>query len=369
MRVRYTPDVFRFQVAGGVSRYFVELTKGLRREGIDARIGAGLHINDLLDGVAGASGMNIRRLRPERLRQAVSKVVDHGLTAWDLARTGQSDIVHPTWYPPKLELLPHRGGRVVTVFDMIPERYPELSIRSAEATRRKRAWVGAADHVLVISDHTRRDLIELFDVEPERVTVTHLAADRPSCERTPMTAGNGPSFLLYVGDRRPPYKNVARMFESFAEADVPDDLILLCVGAPIASASESRELHRLGLESRVVFRAATDRELDGLYRRAVALVYPSLYEGFGLPPLEAMTRGCPVIASNAASIPEVVGDAALVVDPTDVEALARSMGGVLDPDVRRSLVEAGQRRAADFSWEATVEQTLTVYRDVVGVRA
>ena len=366
MKVRYTPDVFRFQRAGGVSRYFVELARGLGSMGVDAKVIGGLHISDLLGSVRGSVGLNVGRLRPERARQATTKGVDYVLTAAIIESLGRGDVLHPTWYPPRLEGLPKRAHLVVTVFDMIHERYPDLSIGSDGTSRWKRAWVQRADHVIVISEQTRRDLVECFSVPPDKVSVTHLAPITVEADGELLArCARSRPFLLYVGDRRPAYKNFGRLLDALAAPPVPRDVALLCVGDPTPSAEELSRITMLGLEARVAFVSATDAELAAYYHGASALVYPSLYEGFGLPPLEAMTSGCPVIAAEAASIPEVVGDAALLVPPTDVHALANAIAEVLEPSTRTRLVEAGLRRSASFSWQSTVERTLDVYRLVV----
>jgi len=366
VRVRYTPDVFRFQRAGGVSRYFVELSKGLQELGVDARIIAGLHLNDLVADAPRSLGLDVGRFGPPRARQTLTKAVDYAVTGGVAGLLGRGDVLHPTWYPPGLERLPRRAHLVTTVFDMIPERFPHLSVRSADVTRRKRAWVEASDHVLVISEHTRRDLVELFGVDPAKITVTPLGvtvADplpptaAPALERSP--------FLLYVGDRATPYKNFDRLLDALGSDRIDTDLRLVCVGPAPRSESEQATLVARRLESRVEFVSGSDGNLAWLYSRAEALVYPSIYEGFGLPPLEAMTCGCPVIASDAASIPEVVGDAAVLFDPDDTDALVAAIDGVVSDRRRREeLVARGLSRAAGFTWRATVERTLDVYRSM-----
>ncbi len=368
MRVRYTPDVFRFQRAGGVSRYFVELARGLQASGVDARIVAGLHINDLVADAPATRGVHVGDVGPARARQAVTKVVDHGITAGLVEALGRGDVLHPTWYPPGLDRLPRRARVVATVFDMIPERFPDLSVRSADATRRKRAWVASADHVLVISESTRRDLVELFGTDPAKITVTPLGVTVAPSTR-PAWAGEadaGP-FLLYVGDRTTPYKNFARLLDALASPEVDPDLRLVCLGPAATTTDEQADLRRRGLDRRVLIRSGTDGELAWIYANAAALVYPSLYEGFGLPPVEAMACGCPVIASDSSSIPEVVGDAAVLFDPADTGALAAAITAVTgDPALGRSLVARGRERAGRFTWQATVERTLAAYRSITG---
>ncbi len=371
MKVRYTPDVFRFQRAGGVSRYFVELARRLAARDVDARIIGGLHINDLLDGLPEATGLHVGEAGPARARQAVTKVVDFGITAGVAELLGSGDVLHPTWYPPALDRLPRRSALVTTVFDMIPERYPELSVGSVDATRRKRAWVEASDRVLVISEQTRRDLIELFDVDGEAVTVTPLGVTVADPVPPAGAEGLGRSpFLLYVGDRRAPYKNFSALLDVLASGGLDPDLRLVCFGPAAMSDAEAATLNRLGLSGRVEFRSGSDGQLAWFYTRAEALVYPSIYEGFGLPPLEAMVHGCPVIASDVASIPEVVGDAGVLFDPLDTKAFVHAVSGVVgDARCRATLAAAGRARAADFSWDATAERTLRAYAGVARGRS
>jgi glycosyltransferase involved in cell wall biosynthesis len=368
MKVRYTPDVFRFQRAGGVSRYFVELARGLQASGVDARIVAGLHINDLVVDAPRTSGVHVGGVGPARARQAVTKAVDHLITGGVVEVLGRGDIVHPTWYPPGLERLPRRARVVTTVFDMIPERFPDLSVRSADATRRKRAWVATADHVLVISESTRRDLVELFGTDPAKVTVTPLGVTVATPTRPAWADGvEGAPFVLYVGDRTTPYKNFARVLDALASPEVDRDLRLVCLGPVAATAEEEADLRRRGLDRRVEVRSGTDGELAWLYSHARALVYPSLYEGFGLPPVEAMACGCPVVASDCSSIPEVVGDAAVLFDPRDTAALASAIAHVTagGPAVDQ-LVERGRARSREYTWQATASATLDAYEATVG---
>lgn len=367
MKVRYTPDVFRFQRAGGVSRYFVELARGLQGHGVDARIVAGFHINDLVGDAPRSLGTNVGFVNLPRSRQAATKVLDYALTGGLVEMLGRDDVIHPTWYPPQLQRLPRRARLVTTVHDMIPEMFPDLSVRSVESSRRKRAWVDAADHVLVNSHHTASDLIELFQVDPSKVTVTYLGVTTTAPVRPPgALALERSRFVLYVGDRVTPYKNFACVLDAMAHPDVDPELRLVCMGPASRSAAEEAALVERGIAERVEFVSGSDGHLAWLYSAAVALVYPSIYEGFGLPPLEAMANGCPVIASDAASIPEVVGDAAVLFDPNDANALAEAVSSLAGDAARRStLIARGRARAATFSWASTVEQTLQVYEDLV----
>jgi glycosyltransferase involved in cell wall biosynthesis len=174
----------------------------------------------------------------------------------------------------------------------------------------------------------------------------------------------GYPYLLYVGNRKP-HKNIDRLLKAFAQSKLSDDLKLVMSGEPdIDTATLIKELK---LEDRVVFVGLIDDDkLPEFYRGAVAFIFPSLYEGFGLPPLEAMACGTPVLTSNVTSIPEVVGDAALMVDPYDVEAIASGIKRLVeDSQLRKELSQKGIARAKLFSWDKTAELTWKVLKEAI----
>jgi glycosyltransferase involved in cell wall biosynthesis len=366
VKVRFSPDVFRFQRFGGVSRYFVELHRGLLAAGVDSRIVAGLHINQLLDGETRVTGIDVSAMRPDRARQALSKGVDGVIGAAMGLGLGPHDIYHGSWYPPLLPLTPRRPIVVTTVFDMIAERYPTMVARAAATSDRKRRWCERADHVFAISNDTRDDLVSRFGIDPVKITVTHLGVRRVEPAPIERAWADRP-YVLYVGDRLAAYKNFEGLVVALAGAGDAADVALVCFGGGATTAAEAALFDRLGLADRVHVVNGDDRALAACYAGARALVYPSLYEGFGLPPLEAMLHDCPVLCSNRGAVPEIVGDAGAFFEPDDPEQLATSIVRVIDDgDWRRSLVEAGRARAARFTWASTVDGTLAVYRELAG---
>jgi glycosyltransferase involved in cell wall biosynthesis len=356
VQVLFGPEVFG-QRYGGISRYVVELHKRLPGHGFDSTVLAGLHQNAYVGGVAGVRGLQVpRRLQRERLRP-VREAVNDALATAALRRRGTSTVYHQTYYQGRAGAR-HRGPHVVSAYDLVHARFPEHFPPDDATVAQQRTAFGAADLILAISATTKADLVDLFGIDPERVTVTHLGVSPPVGGSH--GAGVAEPYLLYVGQRFG-YKNWARLVRAFAASGLSRELLLVCTGPPF-SAAEEQLVAGLGLAGRVVHRGADDAQLDALYREATAFVYPSLYEGFGLPPLEAMVRDCPVVASASGSVPEVLGDAAVLVDPTDVDAIAAGLVAVSRPDARVELVTRGRQRAERFTWEATAAATAAAYR-------
>jgi glycosyltransferase involved in cell wall biosynthesis len=289
-----------------------------------------------------------------------------------VSRSQPFDIYHETTsFPPAIDGLPV----VYTLYDL-------SLIKHREKHPRERVWffdfffkrrLPYAAHILAISDFMRQELIEELGLPADRVTTVPLAPEpvfyprtRQQVKEVLKRAGWPGEYLLFVGTLEP-RKNLSLLIQALArtKSDVP----LLLVGwRGWGEPDWWGELVRLGLQHRVVCTGYVDEEtLACLYSGAAAFVYPSWYEGFGLPVLEAMACGCPVICSNTSSLPEVAGDAAILVDPRDAEALAHAVDELLeDGSLRQSLSDRGLLRAGEFSWDKTAAKTLDVFAKVAG---
>ncbi|HLF27969.1 MAG TPA: glycosyltransferase family 1 protein [Anaerolineae bacterium] len=289
----------------------------------------------------------------------------------ELARA-RFDLLHsPDFIPP----FRGRYRRVITVHDLTFLRYPQFL--TAASYRYYNAQVARAvqraDHILADSHATKADLIDLLDVPAEKITVVWLAADprfkpqplhtaRPRLDRL----GLPDRYLLFVGTFEP-RKNVAGLLAAYRRLADRDRLLppLVIAGRRGWLFDETlAQIERLGLRERILFLdSPPDDDLVAVYNGAAALVLPSHYEGFGLPVLEAMSCGAPVVISNRGSLPEIAGGAALVVDdPDDADALAAAIAQVLAaPDLRIQLRQLGLARAAEFTWERCARETLAVY--------
>lgn len=232
--------------------------------------------------------------------------------------------------------------------------------------------IRVASHLITISQAARADLNRLLRVPLKKVSVTHLAPAPPETGGRKSAAVtrylSGKKFFLFIGgtEKR---KNLREVMEAYAQSEFTERLAVVGPAdqSPIRdSAEDLLEILRPEQRRQVTFLGrVSDADLDRLYRRAVALVFPSRYEGFGLPPLEAMARRTPVITSNVSSLSEIVGEAALTVDPSDAEALAEAMRSlVTDAAVRRKLVKRGTANLKRFSWDNTARETAAIYRQV-----
>jgi glycosyltransferase involved in cell wall biosynthesis len=365
--VAYDSRIFALQQFGGVSRYFYELARGLTgSHSFRPRIIAPLYVNNYLrDAQLKVHGFHIRPVRSRVIWRVPGAL--NALVSPLLCRALKPDIVHETYFHsgPRLRNVP----TVTTVYDMIHEKFPDSYSPSDPTTEHKRASVTRADIVICISEQTRRDLIEIFHVPPSKIRVTYLAsflAIQNPTRPTPPTTTQGKPYLLYVGNRHG-YKNFSTLLRAYASlGTLRANLRLVVFGGGDITRWEREEMASLELaDMDIQHRSGGDEELALLYRRAVALIYPSLYEGFGIPPLEAMASGCPVICAPTGSLPEVVGDAALLFDPNSPQELAEKIREVFESaELRARLAERGHKRVHLFSWDRCVQETMNIYREL-----
>jgi glycosyltransferase involved in cell wall biosynthesis len=292
-----------------------------------------------------------------------------------LAREGVR-LVHEPHYvlPPLLQC-----RSVVTIHDCIHLMFPEyLPNRLAYYYAKGSMWAASrkSDRILTVSEASKRDILRFFDVPPEKVVVIHNAIDErflspPDPKRMDLVRQRyqlDHPFVLYVGNIKP-HKNLERLIASFGRArrECDDNLKLIIIGDEISKYPALRQqVHKHKLDKHVRFLGFQPMEtLAAFYCLARAFVFPSLYEGFGLPPLEAMACGAPVVTSNVSSLPEVADDAALLVDPYDEEAIANGIvRAVNDESLRAELIDKGRQRARNFSWKHSVKKIHAIYMEV-----
>ncbi len=289
------------------------------------------------------------------------------------------DVLHsPDFIPPRFTRYPS----VITVHDLAFLLYPRfLTPESARYYGQVDVAARHARHIIAVSSSTKRDIMRLLGVPEERISVIYEAAQpifrqldhAQAREHVAATFGLSQDLILFVSTIEP-RKNLPTLLEAFRRMlDVYHAQATLVVAGQRGWLTEQMDtlVRKLNLEQHVRFLGAVpNEELLYLYNAACVFALPSFYEGFGLPPLEAMACGTPVVVSNTSSLPEVVGDAGLLVDPNDVEAWSVTLWRVLsDENLRSEMCEKGLRRTAQFSWERAARETLAVYRRAANPQA
>lgn len=367
MRVLIDHQVSSLHDTGGVARYSYELGRYLScTDGVDVELAVGL--NSSIYPFAALTG-NASRIyqRRTKMRAGVPRYVANELltNALGVIR-GRFDIYHSTYY--RAAPLVRCRRLVATHYDCIHEIFPEMFRNTKLIVACKTRLYSKADVIICISESSRKDLLHYYSVDPERTCVIHLGltgfGGDPS--RDEPEALKDEPYLLYVGARTA-HKGFGRLLDAYASSGLSGSYLLRVVGGGEFTDAETAGIRVLELDNKIrLVPRASERTLAAMYRYASLLVYPSLYEGFGFPPLEAMSLGCPVLASNTSSIPEICGEAAFYFDPSLPGALESALRTILaDRAHITEMVAKGRVQSARYTWERTAEQTLEVYRKVL----
>lgn len=378
MRIAFDHQAFCLQKTGGVSRYYCQLAEHLQRlsQADEVKIFAPLYRNRYLREVSKSLvyGYPINDY-PSKTSGLMVKA--NGWLAKSQIREWEPDLVHETYFSIK-RLAPESCPVVLTVFDMIPELQtigpqtkPQTVVPGTSADdSAKRTAVQRADHIICISEHTRADLLNIYQVPATKVSVVHLGCEAveqqsvvPDIRATRQTR----PYLLYVGLREG-YKNFENFLRAVAQAPaLLAEFDVLAFGGGAFTTAEQHLISTLGFKpSQVLQQAGDDAALSTAYQNAIALVYPSAYEGFGLPPLEAMARSCPVVSSNTSSMPEVIGSAGEYFDPQSVYSMSSAIEAVVFSSERtQQLIKLGRERVKLFTWQRCALETRAVYQAVL----
>lgn len=385
MKILYDHQIFTIQHYGGISRYFCQLMDQYSRDPeIDFRLALRYSQNEHLHELAHLNRYWTDRnnyfsdssffsdLQKKIRINALNHLFRNQRESVRQLGTQDFDLFHPTYFNPYFLKYLRNKPFVLTVYDMIPERYPAYFFGGDPTMAWKRQLIEQADAVVAISNNTRDDIIRFTTVDPDRISVVYLGnpfesvqdsrCDEPGREVLPLQH----TYILFVGNRSG-YKNFSFFISSIAELlKREENLHVYCAGGGPFTTDENHLIGTLNLLSRVHYIRVHDTVMKQLYKNAQVFVFPSLYEGFGLPILEAFSCGCPVVLSKSSSLPEVAGDAARYFDPNDAESIAGGIESVLlDRHDREELVRKGYERLKFFSWEKTARETKRIYDNLV----
>ncbi|MEO6907562.1 MAG: glycosyltransferase family 1 protein [Abditibacteriaceae bacterium] len=359
MKVLYDGLIFNTQFAGGINRYIANLIDGLPND-ISPTV-----TTCRIPAVNWPQNPRLKVLRYSRFRpRRISRRIERAF--FNLVTGSHTwNVFHPTYYSSLIERdwSSYQCPVVLTVHDLIHERFAELTDPTGAQREEKRKAIQSANAILCVSEHTKRDLMEYYAVPESKITVTYGAAGLSA----DLSHGEEPipsrPYFLYVGSRAS-YKNFDGLLQALSRIVTSHSDFALCIVGPPLTDAENKMIEDLKLGSHIEYYGhASDSQLAKLYRCSLAFVYPSLYEGFGIPPLEAMQCGTIVVASNTSSIPEVVGDAGISFDPRNIGNLTDILLSILNGSVKREdFIAKGYQQAQKFNWAKTVKQTVEVYR-------
>ena len=361
MKILFDHQIFTRKIHGGVSRYFYELISNLNNfQNYEAEVSLLLSNNHFISNKTITKHLDIFSNKKIWKQKKIFSYINR-LNSILKLKQQNFDIFHPTYYD--TYFLEYIGKKpfVLTVYDMIHEKFSDLFANSDMTRFKKKLLIEKASKIIAISKNTKKDLIDILGVKESKIEVVYLGNSLTHISQDTKNLKLPKKFLLYVG-KREGYKNFNRFVKSIASIfKTHEELFFLCVGGGKFTNKENFFLSSLGVNNKILHQEMNDVELNFCYKNSIALCYPSLYEGFGIPLLEAFSNGCPVICSNTSSLPEVAGEAACYFDPYDEQSIKKSVLKILDDNLRRKLTYEGHRQLKNFTWKKTAYETKKIY--------
>lgn len=364
MKVLFDHQIFGRQVYGGISRYFYELLQQFWAANIlELEISIKYAKCVYLQTIKGCCPW-LRSTHGWDTYFSKIKKINARLTQKRL-KAGDYDVFHPTYYDPYFRDTLGDKPFVITVHDLTHEVFQDDYVIENRVIEQKQQLIHAAAHIIAVSQNTKKDLQRFYHIPSDKISVIYEACSLDQVTATPPIEAIPETYLLFVGARRK-YKN----FNTFLSSMPPllrqlPSLHIVCVGGRPFTEEEQNLFASHQIADQVRWLSPSDGQMVWLYQHAQALVYPSLYEGFGLPILEAFSCDCPTIVSNVSSLPEVAGDAALYIDPTSTSSIQEQVSRLLEnPSLRQEAIHAGRKQLQQFTWAKTARETEAVYRSV-----
>lgn len=384
MKVLFDNQIFKAQKYGGISRYFSELFKYFNEvDNFEYELPIRDTNNEYLKNIPPFSKMNLSRkvFFPNinsKLRRVLNKLNDiidsdsNTNRTKKLLREQNFDIFHPTYYSTYFLKYLKNKPMVLTVHDMIHEIYPKYFFLDQGRTKQqKKKLILRADKIIAISENTKKDIMHFYDIPENKIKVIYHGNSLQPVKNIPLNTPKIPNkYILFVGARGL-YKNFNYFLQSISSILKKDKDINVVVAGGYSkknnfSTSESALFKKLGIEKQIFQYSINDEILAYLYQNAICLVFPSIYEGFGIPVLEAFACNCPAVISNTSSLPEVGGDAALYFDPTDSDSILESVTKVIyNESLRQDLILKGKEQLKKFSWDKTAQETIKLYSETL----
>ena len=371
MKIFFDHKIFTLQNYGGPSRYFVNLVNELNKiNSINAKIYAPIHINHYLSDT-NQNNISIENKVPaanflsqfntfKRRIMEINNTMNQRYINKD-----KPDIIHTTYYDN--EFPKNSNNLVVTVFDLIHEIFKD-DYNKKNNFLPKQKILKIAKQIICISESTKKDLIKFYNIDEKKITVTYLSNSlSPAYNFYDKKIEFSNKFFLYVGSRWK-YKNFNQLLHLLNyNRRIHKEFDLVTFGGGKFDGNEKNLIKKLNLNSEKIIQIdGNENVLKSLYRKAEFFIYPSKYEGFGIPILESFSQQCPVLCSNTSSLPEVAGNAAIFFEPNDLSSISNSVEKIISSDdLRNDLIKKGNERLKMFSWSKCAQETLNVYNKIL----
>ena len=367
MKIFYDFQIFTNQRYGGPSRYFVDLSSAIKKLGFETKIFSEFYINEHLKEIYDQDIVVGKKIYFNRFLSkinSVKKIFKRINTVKNKKNYSafEPDVLHLTYYNNFFG--EKKKNTILTVYDLIHEIYPHYYNRNN--FRPKKKILDNVDKIICISENTKNDLLNFYKVDESKIFVVHLASslkNKYSFKKKSEVNEYKPYFL-FVGNRNG-YKNFNNLLQMLSQnKKLLDTFDLLCFGGGNFSLSEKLIFKKLHLpEKKIIYLEGDDNLLCKIYQNAEVFIYPSFYEGFGLPILEAFQNKCPVVCSRTSSLIEVGGDAVSYFDPHNTDSMFDSISSVLyNNELKNDLVTKGLNRLSEFNWEKTALKTIEIYK-------
>lgn len=364
LKILYDDQIFSGQRYGGVSRYFAQLMSNFKAyKEIDFKLSLIYSENEYLKDFDFFSFLKDKNFKGSSRVFNFFQNLNRYKSIFDL-KTKRFDLFHPTYYDDYF--LRYLGDKpfVFTLHDMIHEIYSGKYFNQDDITiNRKKILINSAKRIIAISENTKKDILKYYDISSDKVDVIYHACSLDLSKYSEICVPA--EYILFVGDRSR-YKNFKFFISAITSLLIKNkDLKIVCAGGGAFKPEELDFFEQNNIKNSFLFYFVDDYQLVYLYKKAKFFIFPSFYEGFGLPILEAFTCECPVVLSNSSCFPEIAKDAAIYFDPNDQGSILFSVEKILNDDLlRKRLISLGLKRCLDFSWEKTSKYTLNFYKSV-----
>ncbi len=374
MKILFDTQIFDWQINGGISRYFMEVLNRLNQDAdLNIYFQCTHSYNTYIQNTPWLKYTPVLKNLNFKGKLGLLKLINQRANRhWSnrILRSNEVNIFHPTYYDPYFLNKLTNQKLVLTVHDLTNEKYNDNTSLTQKVLNWKKKLIQRADHIIVVSENTKKDLLNLYKVDKNKITTIYLSGGFDKCvldsPNDVRIVNLGSPFILYVGSRRG-YKNFFNFIKEATSMLLREKISLVLAGGGPLSNQEIKLLQEHGLVNQVkAYAYVSDEFLVQLYKGALLFVFPSLYEGFGLPVLEAMQCGCPALLGNNSSLPEVGGSAAAYFDPNIPGSLKYVLEDLIQNESRRiQMTVAGYKQVTLFSWDLTADRHKEVYRNLL----